>query len=385
MLIKKIKSYTRVLLVLASIAFSFITCKEVFAAIDNYYPKIAVVGDSYTKQFQQTAGYDRFEYYLYKGDTIFEVDNVKSTFGVMEHYTYVVFLIGAEPYLLSVDRDLFYKYIKNYVESAKNHGNFVFLPSYMDFKGSRAEGKVTTSEDIDNIYKKIAGENANVFYIDMKNFSNNGSLQQDKMNYNELFYQTLYAKIIYWVDSIDKEFYKKSSDVINNVNGNVIAVAGDSYAGTFVRFEKDKKYNLLEFAKAGKTIGQNAYLIDAAIETIAKYILIATSVNDFEKQTTLNAFETNMRKYLNHALKNHRVVFLHTYMNYAAAKKRTIKIEDYDAILKKLAEEYDNTLYVDMHDLEKEEFQMPDKRHYDKAFNDLLYERIDELIKSIRK
>ena len=152
-----------------------------------------------------------------------------------------------------------------------------------------------------------------------------------------------------------------------------------------MRFEKDKKYNLLEFAKAGKTIGQNAYLIDAAIETIAKYILIATSVNDFEKQTTLNAFETNMRKYLNHALKNHRVVFLHTYMNYAAAKKRTIKIEDYDAILKKLAEEYDNTLYVDMHDLEKEEFQMPDKRHYDKAFNDLLYERIDELIKSIRK
>ena len=369
---------------LFALVFVFNNCKTLFAAQNTYYPKIAVLGDGYARQFEQNIGYNRFDFYFYEGNSIFERENVQQTFDVMEHYTYSAFIIGAEPYLLSIDKKIIEQYMKNYLETAKNNGNFVFLSTYMDFKDSRLEGNLTKSTDVDDVLKKLADEYANVFYIDMKNFSNNGSLLYDRMNYNPLYHQTLCAKIVYMVDSIDKEFYHKNSEWMTKTNGNVIAVAGDSYAGTFVRFEKDKDYNLLEFAKDGRTIGLNKDLIDAAIETIAKYILISTSVNDFEKQTTLNSFEMNMRRHINHALINHKIVFLHTYMDYAAARKRTIKIEDYDKILKKLADEYENTLYVDMHDFAKVEFQMPDKRHYDQIFNDILYSKIDGMIKIIQ-
>ena len=382
MLIRGIKNKIIMILIALLFVFAFNTCKPALAA-SVYQGKIAVLGDAYAKQFEQNIGYNRFDFYFYNGNSIFEKENVKQTFDVMEHYTYSTFVIGAEPYLLSIDKNVIYQYIKNYIEVAKNNGNFVFLSTYMDFKDSRIEGNLTKSTDVDDILKKLSDEYANVFYIDMKNFSNNGTLLYDRMSYNSIYHQSLCAKIIYLVDSIDKEFYHKSSEWIEKVNPSVIAVAGDSYAGTFVRLEKDKNYNLLEFAKDGRTIGQNKDLIDASIETIAKYVLISTSVNDFEKQTTLNSFEMNLRRHINHAMINHKVVFLHTYMDYAAARKRTIAIKDYDNILKKLADEYENTLYIDMHDFEKVEFQMSDKRHYDKIFNDVLYEKINTLIKSM--
>ena len=379
---KEVKNIIRIITITLAFVFIFNASKPIFAA-SVYQSKIAVLGDAYAKQFEQNVGYNRFDFYFYKGNSIFEPDNVKQTFDVMEHYNYSTFVLGAETYLLSIDKKVIYQYLKNYLEVAKNNGNFVFLSTYMDFKDSRIDGNLTKSTDIDEILRKLSDEYANVFYIDMKNFANNGTLLYDRMSYNPIYYQSLCAKIIYLVDSINKEFYHKSTEWMDKVNPNVIAVAGDSYAGTFVRFEKDKNFNLLEFAKDGRTIGQNKDLIDASIETIAKYVLISISVNDFERQTTLNSFEMNLRRHINHAMINHKVIFLHTYMEYAAARKRTMAIKDYDKILKKLADEYENTLYIDMHDFEKVEFQMPDKRHYDKIFNDFLYDKINALIKSM--
>ena len=165
-------------------------------------------------------------------------------------------------------------------------------------------------------------------------------------------------------------------------NENMIAVAGDSYAGTFVHFEKDKKYNLVEFAHDGYTISQNTRLINSAIDSEAKYILISTSVNDFEKQTKRETFEDKMREFLNHALLNHKIVFLHSYMYYGAAKTNDIKIREYDDIIRKLAEEYQNTIYIDMHEYEQEAYQMGDKRHYGQEFNDKMYDVIDKVIEA---
>lgn len=384
MIIERIKKHIKLFLLLFVLMLTCSNIKLVLASTNNYYGKIGVVGDSYASQFKNSIGYNRFDFYLYEGKSIFEPENVKTTFDVMEHYNYSTFIIGAESYLLNIDKNIIYEYMKNYLEIAKNNGNFVFLSTYMDFKNSRSSVNVTKSIDIDEIFKKLSEEYANVFYIDMKNFLNNGSLSYDRLNYSELFHQTLCSKLIYLVDSIDKEYYKIEAEWSKKISPSVLAVAGDSYAGTFVRFEKDKNYNVLEFAKDGRTIGQNRDLIDASMESIAKYVLISTSVNDFEKQTSLYAFENNMRRHINHAMINHKIVFLHTYMDYGAAKKRTIKIEDYDKVLQKLANEYENTLYVDMHDLEMVEFQMPDKRHYDKIFNDVLYDRIDTLIKKLK-
>ena len=71
-------------------------------------------------------------------------------------------------------------------------------------------------------------------------------------------------------------------------------------------------------------------------------------------------------------------------MKYSAAVKRDVEIKDYDDIIKKLAVEYENTIYIDMHEYEKKEYEMPDRRHYDKAFNDALYDKIDKWIEAFK-
>ena len=356
--------------------------------IDKTKRKIAVVGDNYAKNFEKVIGYNNFTYYIYNNkNNIYDTENVTKTFMALEKddYNYVIFSLGSFETLKNYDANAFYTYMKNYIKIAERENKYVFLHTYMSFEGSNSENNKCTSLELDKMLKNLADEFANVFYIDMSNMNNGGYMLADGKNYNELFFQTLCAKLMYLRDNINRVQYSILSDWIKTNNENTIAVTGDSYAGTFVRFEKSKKYNILEFAKSGKTIGQNKSLIDTAMDSVAKYVLISTSVNDYEKQTTLRAFEYNLRRYINHALLNHKVVFLHTYMKYAAAIKRDVEIKDYDDIIKKLANEYDNTIYLDMHDYEKKEYQMSDKRHYDKEFNDALYEKIDKWIGAFRE
>ncbi len=355
--------------------------------LDKSKKQIAVVGDNFAKNFEKNIGYNNFAYYIYNdSDNIYDVENVTKTFMALEKvdYNYILFTFGSASTLKNYDESAFYSYMKNYLDIARREKKYVFLHTYMSFTGSNSEKNKCSSTSLDSVLKNLADEYENAFYIDMSNFSKGGYLLADGKNYNALFFQTLCAKLMYMCDSINEVQYKIMSDWMLTANSNVLAVAGDSYAGTFARFEKDKKYNILEFAKSGQTIGQNKDLINQSIDSIAKYVLISTSVNDYEKQSTLNSFEYNLRGFINHALLNHKIVFLHTYMKYSAAVKRTIDIKDYDDIIKKLAAEYENTIYIDMHDYEKEEYQMPDKKHYDKAFNDALYDRIDKWIEAFK-
>ena len=377
----------------------FLICTNIFASnitiingdenivIDRTKKKIAVIGDNFAKEFEKNIGYNGFDYYVYNlSKNIYDAENVTKTFMALENkeYNYVLLSFGALSTLKNYDENAFYKYMKNYMDIAKRENKFLFVHTYMSFANSDLESNQCTSFDLDRALKKLSDEYANVFYIDMYNLVNGGYLLADGKNYNTLFFQTLCAKLKYLVDNINKFQYNILSDWIRTNNGSVLAVAGDSYAGTFARFEKDKKYQLMEFAKSGKTIGQNKNLIDSAMDSVAKYVLISTSVNDYEKQSTLNSFEYNLRRFINHALLNHKIVFLHTYMKYAAAIKRDVSIKDYDDIIKKLASEYENTIYIDMHMYEDKKYQMSDKRHYDKEFNDALYNEIDKWIEAFK-
>ena len=354
---------------------------------DNTKRKIAVIGDNYAKEFEKNVGYNSFDYYIYNNNkNIYDAENVTKTFMALENkeYNFVLFSLGAISTLKDYDANAFYTYMKNYMDIAKRDNKYLFLHTYMNFANSDIESNKCTSYDLDKVLNRIADEYPNVFYIDMHNFANGGYLLADGKNYNTLFFQTLCAKIMYMVDNINRVKFNVMSNWIRTNNGAVLAVAGDSYAGTFVRFEKDKKYQLIEFAKSGKTIGQNKNLIDSAMDSVARFVLISISVNDYEKQSTLNSFEYNLRRFINHALLNHKIVFLHTYMKYAAAIKRNASIKEYDDIIQKLASEYENTIYIDMHKYEDKEYQMPDKRHYDKVFNDMLYNEIDKWIEAFK-
>lgn len=356
--------------------------------IDKNKKGIAIIGDNYAKDFEKNIGYNSFTYYLYDdSDNIYSVENVTKTFMALENkdYNFVLFTLGSFSTVRDYDENAFYTYMKNYMDIAKREKKFVFLHTYMSFVGSNSERNKSSSVVLDSVLRKLAEAYDNVYYIDMSNFSTGGYLLADGKNYNALFYQTLCAKLMYIRDNINYVQYNIMSDWMLAANYNIIAVAGDSYAGTFARYEKDKKYNIQEFAKSGRTIGQNKDLINQSIDSTAKFVLISTSVNDYEKQSTLNSFEYNLRSFINHALLNYKIVFLHTYMKYSAAASREVKIKDYDDIIKKLAAEYDNVIYIDMHDYEKEEYQMPDKRHYDKEFNDALYDRIDKWIEAFKQ
>ena len=67
-------------------------------------------------------------------------------------------------------------------------------------------------------------------------------------------------------------------------------------------------------------------------------------------------------------------------MHFQAERKLKIDISEYDKIIKKLGEEYPNTAYIDLHNFELVEFQMPDLKHYDKTFYDIMYNNIIVLI-----
>ena len=109
------------------------------------------------------------------------------------------------------DVNVFYSYMKNYMDIAKRENKYVFLHTYMSFTGSDSVNNKCSSVNIDNVLKKISNEYANVFYIDMSNFHNGGYLLVDGKNYNVLFFQTLCAKLMYMRDNINNIQYNTMS------------------------------------------------------------------------------------------------------------------------------------------------------------------------------
>ena len=125
----------------------------------------------------------------------------------------------------------------------------------------------------------------------------------------------------------------------------------------------------------------------------AKYVLLSTSVNDFRLKTDVNRFEDEIRRFANIATTNSKILFLHTYMDYVyyedktatdSEVKKQYEIKDYDNALKKIAEEYDKVIYIDMSEYNDTRYMMSDLIHYGVEFNDALYNKIDSEISNIK-
>ena len=174
------------------------------------------------------------------------------------------------------------------------------------------------------------------------------------------------------------------SNNVSNFNGPIalknskIIVTGDSFAGKFFDFEKDKDLELVPYARAGCTIDQNKFIMTEALNKNEKNVFISIGVNDQFMETPLYRFEYTIRSLMSIALYNNKNVFFHSYLKYYSNNYNQKKFSSiqYDNIIREVCNDYLNAYYVDVKDLETPYYISDDNIHYNELFYDELYNRL---------
>ena len=166
-----------------------------------------------------------------------------------------------------------------------------------------------------------------------------------------------------------------------------IVVTGDSFAGKFYDFEKDKELQLVPFARAGRTIDDNKAIMAEALNHNEKNVLVSIGVNDQFMETPPYRFEFVLRSLLNISLITNKNVYFHSYLKYFSNLyyDKRFSSSQYDEIIKQLCSEYPNAYYIDVKDLETPYYISEDNIHYNLMFYDELYKRLLYTIFSVEK
>lgn len=161
-----------------------------------------------------------------------------------------------------------------------------------------------------------------------------------------------------------------------------IAVAGDSYAQHFYEDEKNRGLKLYGYFNEGFTIEMNYDTLKTAFNSMQKIVFLSTSVNDRHKSTHPTQFEKELRELFDIARRTGKIVLVHSYMYYdlAFAPNFPYSTFEYDSMIRNLIMEYDNVYYIDMSDCTGYEYMLPDGIHYNKKFNDIMYDRVVAMI-----
>ena len=169
-------------------------------------------------------------------------------------------------------------------------------------------------------------------------------------------------------------------------SGTELIVAGDSYAQGFYEDEVNRDMQLIPYFQEGFTIEENKRKLEDAFYSIHKYILFSISVNDHRKNTHPNYFEDEYRDMVDLATKTSKTVFVHSYMLYDMTMANALQFTpyDYDNMVRKIANDYDNIYYIDMSDCVGAEYMELDGIHYNKKFNDILYDRIKAKMEELK-
>ena len=166
-----------------------------------------------------------------------------------------------------------------------------------------------------------------------------------------------------------------------------IAVAGDSYAYYFCEDEKNREIKLHGYFHQGYTIEMNMDTLRIAFSSLQKIVFLSISVNDRHKNTHPEEFEKELTELFDIAARNKKIVIVHSYMYYdlASVPNFSYSTFEYDAMIRNLIMKYDNVYYIDMSDCTGAEYMRSDGIHYNKKFNDIMYDRIVFMIDYIRK
>ena len=101
---------------------------------------------------------------------------------------------------------------------------------------------------------------------------------------------------------------------------------------------------------------------------------------DYEDQVDLAEFEEKLRVLANVSCETHKMLLLHTYMDYKSDVKRKNTILNYDYILRKVADEYYNLAYLDMREYQNNKYLMDNGKEYNNIFYDVLYRMVNTFI-----
>jgi hypothetical protein len=166
-----------------------------------------------------------------------------------------------------------------------------------------------------------------------------------------------------------------------------VAVVGDSYAGYFNHAIGYEGYEYFIFPVGTIYKLENKEVFERAINSDNNYILFATGVNDQALNTNLDVFEAELRKRVEEIKAKKKYLFLHSYMDYPHKKEGdgSNSPDEYDKIFKKLADEYDNVIYIDMSYFAKTNHGFGDGLHYDKFFYETLNSKLKFYVHSIER
>ncbi len=191
--------------------------------------------------------------------------------------------------------------------------------------------------------------------------------------------------------------YAESSVIVNNSNSDYfssvgpgyaseLVVAGDSYATHFYEDEKNRGIKLYGYFNEGFTLEMNRNTLRKAFNSLHKIIFLSISVNDRHKSTHPSEFENELRELFDIAVRTNKIVLVHSYMYYDLASSPIFpySTSEYDSMIRNLIMEYNNVYYIDMSDCIGEEYMLPDGIHYNKKFNDIMYDRLNIMIELIR-
>ena len=166
-----------------------------------------------------------------------------------------------------------------------------------------------------------------------------------------------------------------------------IAVAGDSYAQHFYEDEKNRDIELHGYFNEGYTLEMNYDTLRKAFNSLYKIVFLSISVNDRHKSTHPSEFESELRELFDIAKRTGKIVLVHSYMYYDLAFIPNFPYSpaEYDSMVRNLIMQYDNVYYIDMSDCTGSEYMLQDGIHYNKKFNDVMYDRVVFMIDYIGK
>ena len=166
------------------------------------------------------------------------------------------------------------------------------------------------------------------------------------------------------------------------------AIVGDSFAGYFLKFFKDYSFDYYNFPRPTIVDNFNVSLFLECIHNKENgFILFSTGVNDQAYNTNIAVFETVLRNLVDEAKKYNKYIFFHTYMDMYNPKKYETHFQskDYDEVLKKIANDYKNVIYIDMKNFESRNYIQSDNMHYNKEFYESLRAKFNYEIRLIER
>lgn len=336
--------------------------------------RVAIVGDSYAGYFNLSVPNSAYEYFIFPVGTIYNSLNQKVfEEAINSDNRYILFATGVNDQALNTNLEVFERELRKYAEEVSTKNKFLFFHTYMDYPNRKIGNGSYAPEAYDSILRKLAEEYENVLYIDMSYFFKTNHGFGDGLHYDKFFYETLSAKLQFYVYSVERSVFKSPPYTISAMSKRQIAVAGDIVAYEFFNYENKKDYIITNFSTPALLLSQIKEQVINAINYEAQSILLTSGLNDYELQTDVEEFKDTLREYLNEASIKHKNIFLYASLDYKQNRGLPIESSLYDVAVEDVANEYPNACFINLRNFSKEVPQI----------YDTLYSLMDTMIKNI--